>query len=296
MPTFSYSTAGFGDHDVEAALDGIAAAGFTAAELGGCGTCVRDWQCLSRRDAPVPPTGRAAAEFRRVIESRGLRATTLHAPARTNVLGPPEEEWRTDKAAVLANYIRFAGEIGAPGIVIHGIPNPMYLPEDRDVASMTGPMADAMRRSLDELAPVAAGAGVRMLLENLPYVNDVSVEYPLIRIPQLRPFVEEFPAEQVGLALDIGHAWTNAQDPVAAIETAGDRLWGVHLQDVPKDQPNDDHWVPGEGGMDWPGICAALRRVGYAGAWTFEVCYGRKGESPEDLARQTYAVARSWGL
>ena len=103
MPTLGYSTVGFADYDVEAALEAIAAAGFTSVELSGCGTCVKDWRCSSRPDAPAPPTGRAAAEFRGVIESRGLRATTLHAPANTNVLGAPTEDWRKEKVLVLGN-------------------------------------------------------------------------------------------------------------------------------------------------------------------------------------------------
>ena len=85
-------------------------------------------------------------------------------------------------------------------------------------------------------------------------------------------------------------------DPVAEIELAGDRLWGTHLQDVDRDEPNDNHWVPTQGGLDWPAICAALERVGYAGVWTFEVFDGLKGESQEELASQTRAVASAWGL
>ena len=137
-----------------------------------------------------------------------------------------------------------------------------------------------------------------MLLENLPYNHDIKAatggDYPLISMRELSTFVEAYPPDQVALVIDTGHAWTDRHDPVAEIEAAGDRLWGTHLQDVDAEEPNDNHWVPTYGGLDWPAICAALRRIEYPGAWTFEVINGRKGESPDELARQTHAVASSW--
>ena len=296
MPECSYSLAGFSKYAVDGALDAIADAGFSCIELAGVGTSFSDWHLAPGDDVPVPPTGRAAADFRGQLARRGLRATTLHAPARKNVLGAPSEDWRNEKVTVLGNYLRFAGEIGATGVVIHGIPNPMFLPQGKDISTFTATMVDAMQRSVEELVPVAAEAGVRMLLENLPYQRDLDMEYPLIRMHQLRPFVEQFPSEQVALIVDTGHAWTNGDDPAGEIETAGDRLWGTHLQDVPLKDANDNHWLPTEGELDWPGICATLRRINYAGAWTFEVIYGRQDETADELARQSRAVATNWGL
>ena len=296
MPHVSYSASGFLGYDVSAALDAIAAAGFDFFELGGCGSSVSDWQFDSRADAPRPPNGRAALEFRRLIESCGLRASTLHAPAKTNVLGPPSEDWRREKVMLLADYVRFGAEIGATGVVMHGIPNPMYLPDDADVAAAIEPMVAAMQRSLDDLLPVAAAAGARILLENLPYIHDVSVEYPLITIRQLRPFVDGYPEQHVGLVVDTGHSWTNGDDPAVDIEMAGCRLWGTHLQDVPRHEPNDNHWLPTHGDLDWPAVCAALACVGYAGAWTFELVPGTTEASPEELACEAREVARGWGL
>ncbi len=303
MTKSSYSTAGFKDRDLEAALDGIAAAGFPCIEV------------AAVPHASGPPSGQAAAEVRRQIERRQLLATTLHAPPGYHVLGAPTEDWRQEKVKVLADHLLFAGEIGASGVIIHPIPNPIFLPEGADIKALLVPMEDAVKRSLDELIPVAAEAGVRMLLENLPYAlgkadswvmeqapelnaieGDDPIVYPLIAMHQLRPFVDAYPPEQVGLVVDTGHAWTSGIDPVSEIKAAGDRLWGTHLQDVDADRPRDNHWVPTQGGLDWQAIRSALQRVGYAGVWTFEVINGQKGESREELARQTRAVASAWDL
>ena len=293
MIDFNYSTASFPDRSLAAALDAIAAAGFAGIELFGVGDSFAGWRNRQGDEAPTTPMGGAVSDVRRQIETRGLRADTVHAPMRRTVLGAPDEPWRQQNVVVLGQFLRFAGDIGAKGVVIHGIPNPMFVPTDRPLAEYLQPMVLAMRRSVAELVPVAAQTGVRLLLENLPYQRDLSLEYPLIRMRQLSPFVREFPPEQVALVVDTGHAWTNGDDSVAEIRRAGGRLWGTHLQDVPREDPEDNHWVPTAGDLDWPGIIAELRCIGYRGAWTFEVS-AHDGESPDELLRQSRAVAASW--
>ena len=296
MPDVSYSLGAFSQHSIDQALDAVAEAGFSCIELAGLGTSFTDWNLVQHDDVPVPPTGPAATEFRQQIEKRGLRATTMHAPMRRNVLGAPDEAWRREKVEVLGNYMHFAAEMGAKGMVIHGIPNPMFLPQDQELSTFLEPMVDAMTRSVTELVPVAAAAGIRMLLENLPYNVDLDIELPLIRTYQLRPFVEQFPSEQVALVVDTGHAWTSGDDPARMCEIAGDRLWGTHLQDVPHENPRDNHWVPTHGGLDWDAIRATLDDIDYPGTMTFEVIHGQNDESAEELARQTRAVATGWRI
>ena len=282
MEKSSYSTIGFKDIDLGTALDLIAAAGFDRLELS------------ALPHVPDPLSVGTASRLRRQLEGHSLIASTFHAPMRRNVLGPPSEDWRREKSKVLGDYVRLAGDVGAQGIVIHTVPNPMFLPST-DIAAFVKPMQDAAKRSLDELVPVAAAAGVRILIENLPYVVEESIDYPLITMGQLLLLADCYPAKQVGLVLDTGHAWTLGIDPISEVEIAAGRLWGTHLQDVDADDPQDNHWLPGHGGLDWPGICAALRRVGYAGDWTFEVINGRNGESQAELACQARAIACGWG-
>ena len=64
MPECSYSLAGFSKYAVDGALDAIADAGFSCIELAGVGTSFSDWHLAPGDDVPVPPTGRAAADFR----------------------------------------------------------------------------------------------------------------------------------------------------------------------------------------------------------------------------------------
>ena len=276
MVDISYSTAGFMDLDVHAALDAIAAAAFDHAEI-------------SAHQVAPPLAGDALLGFRSRLEERGIAAGTVHAPMRRNVLGAPEEGWRAEQVQVLASYLRFAGAIGAAGVVIHPVPNPIFV-TDPERPELPGLIAAATRRSLDELVEVAAEAGVCILLENLPY----ACSYPFLNMSELRPLVDGYPAEALGLVVDTGHAWTRGCDPVEEILVAGSRLRGTHLQDVDGEDPQDNHWVPGQGDLDWDGIRAALSEVGYTRVWTFEAIVGRRGESPDDLARLTRKVADEW--
>ena len=290
MVCISYSTSGFRDHQLDRALDTIVEAGFRCVEYS------IDYH--ASEDRP----GRFAETARRELERCGVTATTVHGPARTNVLGAPTEEWRKEKVETLADALRFSGNIGATGMVIHGIPNPMFLPKDREMRSLYEPMVSAMKRSVDELVPVAQETGVRMLLENLPYNCDLKHigggggDYPLMNMAELRAFVDDYPGDQVGLVVDTGHAWTGGTDPVDDIMAAGDRLWGTHLQDVDAIEPADNHWVPTHGGLNWRQILSALKSIGYRGTYTFEVINGRHGESADQLARLTYEIATEWGL
>ncbi len=280
MPSISYSTSGFNDRNIEAALDGIAAAGFDHVEI-----------CGQEPHVDTPPQGQALQEFRRRLEQRGFVGGTVHAPMRHNVLGAPDAAWRAAKVPVFASYLRFAAAIGCSGLIIHPVPNPMFVddPERPELAEI---MLDATRRSLDELVPLASACGVRMLLENLPY----HCNYPLLCMEELRPLVNAYPEAAVGLVIDTGHAWTIKRDPATQIRVAGERLWGTHIQDVDHEDPQDNHWLPGHGELDWQGIRAALKEIKYAGFWTFEVIVPRHNETPEELSQLTRKVAAAWGL
>ena len=280
MSKISYSTVGFSDRDVDAALDAIAVAGFDQAEILG--------QAPHLEELPSEP---ALTDFRVRLESRGLAGGTVHAPLTRNVLGAPEEDWRREKVGVLTGYLHFAAAIEATDIIIHPVPNPRFVPA-ADHPDTPQLIADAVHRSLDVLVPVAAEVGVRILLENLPY----DCLYPFLTMKELRPLVDSYPADALGLVIDTGHAWTAKHEPVAEIIAAGSRLAGTHLQDVDFDDPQDDHWPPTHGGLNWDDIRDAFVEIGYTGPWTFEVGHGRNDETPEELARITRDVANQWGV
>jgi sugar phosphate isomerase/epimerase len=278
MTDVSYSTAGFTDRTLERALTAIAEAGFTTVEI-----------ASQPAHLSEPHTGDALAALRRHLDACGLRVGTVHAPMRENVLGAPEEGWRRDKVGVLSAYLHCAADLGAGGLVIHPVPNPIFVP-DAEHPELPGLIAAAVRCSIEDLVPAAQAAGVRMLLENLPYHCD----YPFLDMTGLRRLVDDYPEDAIGLVVDTGHAWTTAHDPVVEIRAAAERLHGTHLQDVDAEDPQDNHWVPGEGGLHWAAIGDALRTIGYDDMWTFEAMYGRHEEAPEQVAAMTQRFSTTW--
>ena len=277
MDNTSCTTALFMDRSLEAALDAIEEAGFPQAEL----------------NASSPHVGTLSdqerSRLRTLFDGRSLRARTMHAPARRNILGAPDEDWRREAVGVLEWFVRLAGEVGVTELVIHPIPNPDFVSDASD-PEVKDRIPQAVRRSLDDLMPTIEDAGVRVTLENLPYFHD----FPLRSMKELRGIVDSYPSESLGLIIDTGHVGVLELDPVEEIRAAGDRLRGTHLHDVDIREGRLDHHSLALGNLDWPAMRDAFREIGYSGPWTSEVTNAIHGESPERLALETHEWISTW--
>ena len=275
MNNIGYSTVGFIDRDIDKALDVIAGIGFGYAEILG-----------QEPHVAVPPKNTDLSAFRKRLEIRNLNST-VHAPLGVNTLGGPDEDWRQKAVRVLSDYIHFAGAINAEAVIIHPIPNPIFI-SDSNAEDLPARLITSARRSLDDLIPLAAESGVFLLLENLPYICN----YPLRSMKELRELVDLYPTENVGLVLDTGHAAVLGDNPVDEIKTAGNRLLSLHLHD--SDGKEDQHWAPGQGVLNWDSIISALHNNKYKGVLMFEATHGRSGETPEELATMCLNMAKTW--
>jgi sugar phosphate isomerase/epimerase len=108
---------------------------------------------------------------------------------------------------------------------------------------------------LQALAEHAAPTGVKLAVENL---TSKTVHRPGATMGEVRELIEGL-GEHVGLCFDIGHAVQVGYDPVAELRDAGDKLLSLHLHDVRPD--GKDHFLPGEGVIDWREFLAALADV-----------------------------------
>ena len=119
----------------------------------------------------------------------------------------------------------------------------------------------ARRRSLDALYEMAERAGVRLALEVIP--NALSTPESLVSLIE-----NDLDGLNVGICMDVGHA--HLMDEVGdAIEACSGHIVTTHLHDNRK--KIDDHLVPGEGTIDWPATLMSLQKIGYDGAWMFEI-------------------------
>ena len=281
MNNTSYSTAGFADRDVEAALDAIAEAGFPQVEVSGRAPHLSE-----------PFTGKTLSEFQDRIYDRGITVRTMHAPSGRTVLGTSDEAWRKQEVELLKSYINFGGELGITDLVVHPIPGPSFVPDGENPA-VPALIGDSVKRSLDDLVPVTQSAGIRINLENLPY----RCNYPYLTMKELRPLVDNYPEESVGLIIDIGHVGILRNDPTEEITVAGNRLCGTHIHDVVGEKDDGDHRPPTLGWLDWDKILKAFADINYTGPWTFEVIKPvNEQDTPEDLAKFTREVASGWRI
>lgn len=120
---------------------------------------------------------------------------------------------------------------------------------------------DAARRSIDELQRLADAVDVRLALEVIP--NELSSPTALVRLIE-----NDLEGSNAGICLDTGHALLMG-DPIEAIETCSGHLVTTHLHD--NQGRTDDHLVPFDGALDWSATVLALQKIGYDGAWIFEV-------------------------
>jgi sugar phosphate isomerase/epimerase len=136
---------------------------------------------------------------------------------------------------------------------------------------------DGARRSLEALRQAAEPLGVRVAVEIQQ--NDLSEPGSLVH------FLEEvLDAADVGICFDCGHAHITG-DVIDAIEVVSEHLATVELHD--NRGRGDDHLVPFEGTIDWPGAMTTLQKVGYDGPLLFEL--NGRGNTADILRRARQA-------
>jgi sugar phosphate isomerase/epimerase len=139
---------------------------------------------------------------------------------------------------------------------------------------------DAARRSVEELAALAAKVNVRVAIEVIP--NPLSSAADLIHLIE-----EDLDGLDVGVCLDYGHAHLMG-DLGEAIETLSGHLWTTHVHD--NGGSRDDHLVPYAGTIDWDAAMMTTQKIGYDGVFMLEV--GDTGDPVEVLRRSVKARER----
>ena len=136
----------------------------------------------------------------------------------------------------------------------------------RERASLAGPYLDVARRTLTELCAAAEEHGVTIALET-------RLNYFEIALPEeMSELLAPYPVEVAGYLHDVGHAEVlhrlGLVDRQQWWDDAGDRLVGLHLQDV---TGLTDHRAPGNGDVDFEWLAARIAEANPSAARTFEI-------------------------
>lgn len=199
----------------------------------------------------------------RWLNEYGLTLLDLHGSAGTEKAWMSLEEFRRLAGVELVeNRLRMAAELGGDAVVMH-LPNLVNPPEAQ---------WDQVRRTLDDLQPIAAACGVCIALEN--YASNQSEDWDA-----LERVLSWYDADYVGFCLDSGHAHIGDCDGLARAERLADRLLVTHLHD--NDGTGDQHRPPFQGTLDWPRLAGILAGSSYRKPLTLEVGMGVSGISDE---------------
>ncbi len=251
------------DHLVE-----IAAHGFDAVEV-----------FATRDHFDYHDAGTAAALAEWLSDTR-LVLNSLHGPIAAGFAGgrwrdyynlaAPDESVRRLAVAETRAALDLAATVPYRFLVLHaGVVGDGPSAADNRRASMI--------RSLAELAPVAAGAGVRLAVEVIP--NSLSGTSELVALIE-----EEIDIPNLGICMDVGHARLMG-DVVDAIEACSGHIVTTHLHD--NRGQTDDHLIPGRGVIDWDAATLAFQKVGYDGVWMFELAMST---TPRTILEHTQKV------
>ncbi len=203
------------------------------------------------------------AQIKRWLDAYGLTMLDLHGSAGLEKAWMSPEEYRRRAGVELVeNRLTMTAELGGDAVVMHlpALGNP---PEGQ---------WDQVRRSLDELQPIAANCGVRIALEN--YASNQPEDWDA-----LERVLSWYDDDYVGFCWDAGHANIGECDGLARAEGLIDRLLVTHLHD--NDGTGDQHRPPFDGTLDWERLIRIIADSPYRKPLTLEVGMGRSGISDE---------------
>ncbi len=196
------------------------------------------------------------------LDDTRLALNSMHAPITTSLVGDTWGEVFSTAAADESRRLRAVTEAEAALAVAQTVPYRFLVVHLGVPQEPSGDNSrEAARRSVLALHEMAQKVNVKLALEVIP--NTLS------RAEALVSFIEsDLEGADVGICMDVGHAFIMG-DVADAIEVCAEFLVTTHLHD--NKGKTDDHLAPGEGTIDWPVALMSLQKIGYEGAWMFEV-------------------------
>jgi sugar phosphate isomerase/epimerase len=207
----------------------------------------------------VRPQELSAQEIRAQVSQAGLEVAAVASGAiymldKLSLLAS-EQEVSRQAAARLHALIDFAEKLGAPLVTIGSFRGRMAWVGGYEARSM---LVDTLGMAAEK----GAQQGVRLALEPLNrYETDI-----VQTAQEGLALIDEVGHSHLGLLLDTYHAnieEVSLYDCSRQAAAAG-RLWHVHLGD-------SNRLPPGQGHIDFPGIVATLREIGYRGYLSAEL-------------------------
>jgi len=256
MIPLAFSTNAFKKNTLTEAIDAIAGIGYSGVEL--------------MADVPhaYPPDFSAdqRAMIHRQLKSLSMAVSNVNAFthfARGDTYHPTWIEDDAEKRQLRIDHtiacVELAAEFGA---------KTMSLQPGGPMIGTTITRAVAARRfavGLNEVLPLARQRNVILAIEPEPGLFiETAAEYLAFKTE----FFRDEP--HVKMNCDVGHLFCVGDDPATIIRRMPEQIAHVHLEDIGSNRVHQ-HLTPGKGVINFQGIFAALKNVGYTGWVTVEL-------------------------
>lgn len=198
-------------------------------------------------------------ESARLVRDAGLRVSSL---CRGGMFPAATADERQRRIEDNRRAINEAAELGTDVLVLVCGP-----PPDRDIDAAR----EMVRDGIAAVLPYAQERGVRLGIEPLHpmFAAERSV---IVTLSQALTIAHQFPAEQVGVIVDVYHVWWDPE-VYQQIERAADRILGFHVNDwiVPTPDLLLGRGMIGDGVIELRRLRTAVDAAGYSGPIEVEI-------------------------
>lgn len=192
-----------------------------------------------------------------LVRSLGLFLNAVHVPFGHNWdFSSSDEEKRQLAVKNFKDMLAVTDPYGPHCYVIHGSFEP--IPVELREAQIA-----ALQRSLSEIVMLTQ---TPIAVESLPRTCLFNTAKEGIDIVDA--------VKGVRVCADVNHFLQ--EDSVDAVLALGSRIITTHISD--HDYVNEQHWLPGEGKIDWMRMLAAFEKIGYDGVFNYEL-----GNDPAEI-------------
>ena len=215
-------------------------------------------------------------DVKEILDGVGLSVSQTHGPWRY----PPQdatEEDRAERFEKMSRALHGTAILGAPYMVLHNL-----MPFGREDEEGSEPFVLELNRDFfARLCDVAAGEGVTVCLENMPF----PLQY-MATPERTLAFVKSLGHPNLRVCLDVGHATRLGVSAGDAVRLLGkEYLRTLHVHD--NDGTKDRHWMPYHGLTDWEDFSAALQEIGFEGTLSIETKLARDpSEEPLEVKKK----------
>lgn len=195
-------------------------------------------------------------DIRSAVSSTRTRLISFNMPNIDLNIAGASPEMRGYSLGLLSSFVRLAGELEAPAIVIGpGKANPLFSPS-QDL------LLGHFFKALDVLAPIGKKAGVRVLVENMPFAF-------LPDAASLMKALVDYGDDDIGIIYDVANGHFIGEDPCDGLRTVASRLGLVHFSDTGRKVYRHD--AIGLGDVPFAAVPPVLTEIGYAELPVLEV-------------------------